>query len=571
MPLINANCRFLKLTYVIMACALLLLGHHLGASSATVAPKLGKSSINITPLAPVLALPATVKMSDDAQFLSVTTADQYWHIQLETKRLLGGLAEVQKTEFNVPTFYNGHIIGDSSSWARITRESPATHDSTVHETANTLFSGSVFTNGVLYQLEYQQPKGEHVIRALNEPAMNQPLTPLPVLTPRAVDESAQALHAIKIGIVIDSRYNEYHNGRGLAHALGIINGVDGLYQEQLGLAVVVEKFRVYDNPVTDPLRNSDSAVDQVLNSLRDLRLNDAELPADLALVHLFSGHGDPEKVIGLGWISTACRVDGYDLSLSTPFPYDVLLAAHEIAHNLGAPHDNDAQCRTDNTITGFEVMWSELSGNTQPNFSACSLNEMQAILGASCVADNIDIGIALAAQSTVNDFEQHVQLSVVNNDLSRIARGTRSITTFPTNTTLYGQSAGCTINQSTMSCEHPSLDPGQSTEVSVTATFAHISNPVVSTEISSDIFTDTHQQNNRATVQADVGEVDTPSADQPTLTAAAGVPTNNQRPAIAQGGSAGAGTLSTFSLLIVSLWSGILMQRRKSKPLTYQN
>lgn len=136
-------------------------------------------------------------------------------------------------------------------------------------------------------------------------------------------------------------------------------------------------------------------MDQILSAYRDIRLGDVALPADLALVHLFSGYDDPDKVIGLGWIDTACRLDGYDLSVSTPFPYDMLLSAHEIAHNLGADHDDSAACISDNVITGSEIMRSELSGSTQPVFSSCSISKMKPALTAECVLDNTNVGVDL--------------------------------------------------------------------------------------------------------------------------------------------------------------------------------
>ena len=81
---------------------------------------------------------------------------------------------------------------------------------------------------------------------------------------------------------MDSRFNEFHNGRGLARALTIINGVDGLYQSQFGLALIVDSIRVYDDPTTDPLREQPGDVTTLLSAFRSARLTDIEL----SLIHI---------------------------------------------------------------------------------------------------------------------------------------------------------------------------------------------------------------------------------------------------------------------------------------------
>ena len=60
--------------------------------------------------------------------------------------------------------------------------------------------------------------------------------------------------------------------------------------------------------------------------------------SSVSLAHLFSGNTAIDEPVGLAWIDTACRSDGYDVGISTPYQHDILLAAHEIAHNLGLGH-----------------------------------------------------------------------------------------------------------------------------------------------------------------------------------------------------------------------------------------
>lgn len=537
--------------------------------------------------------PASVSFDPERQVLTVSTVDKQWALELTPKRLFGNISELQAAMQGLPQFYNGRLGGDTDSWVRIAEE----------DIADGVYTGHVFTGGALYELQYHEDMGGHALALMpggltlgdmvlpeaprfdddRDADGNEPVEAgnslLPGNLAKAFDvDSDLAPRAIRIGIAVDSSYNEHYDQRGLAHALSIINGVDGLYQEQLGMAVIVDGFRVYDDPEQDPLRDYPGDVDQTLGRYRDLRMADEELPAELALVHLFSGHPDPNKVIGLGWIDTVCRLDGYDLSLSTPFPYDMLLAAHEIAHNLGAVHDDDAACNTDESISGSEIMWSELSNSTRPAFSACSLNKMRPALTASCVLDNIDVGIEIAAVSTGLPDQLAFSVSAYNNDSDRVAPQVSSTTEFPAGTRLLQPSAGCSINETQLICRHSVLQPGGSANTrSVIAEFMNdgATYPVVSSQLAHGGFTDTEQLDNRATLQlddprfglnnvtfADAGNY--PSA-LPASEGDMGVPENDQPSiptgAMMTGGSAGAGSAGPLGLLIMGFF-GLAAGRR---------
>lgn len=444
-----------------------------------------------------LATPAALIYDEEQQRLSINTIDHEWQLELTSKQLLGGASSAQQALFDLPVFYDGKVAGEPESWVRLGQEGDR-------------FSGHIYWRDTLYKLEFLEDMAVHTLSRLEgTDPLNGILSPdisqrakqgLPAITTRnAVNQSKIAPRAVRIGIVIDSAFNEYHRGRGLAHALGVINGADGLYQEQLGLALVVESFRVYDDPDQDPLRNFEGGVEQVLSAFREIRFRDQELPASLGLVHLFSGINDPDRKIGLGWIDTVCRLDGYDLSVSTPFPYDMLLAAHEIAHNLGAVHDDDAQCNRDPSITGAEVMWSELSGATRSDFSMCSLEDMSQALEASCVVDNLNIGVAMTSHSIDSIYQQRVTVSVINQDSARSASSVVSVTSFPEGTNLFNPTADCDIQSTQLVCRHLSLAPGGISESSVIAQFAQSAASVIS-ELQPVNFTDTLTLDNRATL-----------------------------------------------------------------------
>ena len=517
-------------------------------------------------------MPARVIVSQDGSTVQITTIDHQWSATLEEKSLLGNAADVQQALHELPAFFEGAVSGKPASWIRLMRSS-AKSFSTKLSDSQTVLTGSLYVDDTLYELDYREDMGGYALATLGK--VNLATGPLSLNnSARSITESTLrradtvAPKAIRIGIVVDSQYNEYYNRRGLAHALGVINGVDGLYQSQLGLALVVETYRVYDEPADDPLRDYQGTVEQILDHYRDIRLSDPEMPEDLALVHLFSGHIDPQKVIGLGWIDTVCRVDGYDLSMSTPFSYDVLLSAHEIAHNLGAVHDDDANCKTDPSVTGSEIMWSELSGDTQPQFSSCSLNRMRTSLNESCMADNIDVGLQLTATPTPTGQEHEILISVANFDESRSARQIRTSTRFPAGTQLTMPTAGCRIDGTTLNCLLGNVAASTIAAASVDAVFANAASPVITSELVLDEFMDTQPLDNRASVQVSASQVTSSGSIDPVIWHAE---TDLAQPAIPpandagrSGGSAGTGSTRLPELLVLGVLAWLVRRRRSA-------
>lgn len=455
--------------------------------------------------------------------LSIVAMGQDILLQLQPSRLnrVSKLTGMQNA--NLPYLYEGIVEGDINSWARISIEDGQP-------------SGHIFYFGKLLQLESR----EH-LRGLIEDTPDD--SSLILIEPASVDSAAPLLksfglstdteqfaptyklsndpafhniknrtitnkntigktvtRAMRVGIVIDSRFNETHQNRGLARALSIMNSVDAIYQSQLGVALIVEGIRVYDNPVTDPMRDRSGTVSQILSNFKPIRQSDERLPADLTLVHLFTGHRDPDRVIGLGWISTACRLDGFDLSMSTPFPFDALLAAHEIAHNLGALHDDNPQCLSETNEQANTLMWPELSSSSTAAFSACSMRNMQASLSASCNLNNIDVGVRLRTFPSSDFLRRSVVIDVINQDLLQRPTEVSSTTKFPFGTVIQDVSAGCSVNSYTVTCYHGSLRAQSMNSMSMTATLLDRSNESVQTQLELLNATDVSTNDNRAVI-----------------------------------------------------------------------
>ena len=254
----------------------------------------------------------------------------------------------------------------------------------------------------------------------------------------------------RIGIVVDSLYQEAIGGRGLNNAISTLNSVDGLYREKFGLALMVDVVVLLTDEAAVPLNGT--SLEENLSLFRDYRIKSELLPEDLSLVHLFTGADTGDNAVGLAFSGAACRTDGYDVSMSRPFLFPVELAAHEIGHNLGADHD-DATPGCQNVVD--HLMFSAINSNTTREFSSCSSDAIQTRLQQNtCYTDVINMGV------DITQIESNQVLATVTNlDTSRA---------FPS-ATLYLDLINATVAEAPALCE---LDGPSKLICGIPATFA---------------------------------------------------------------------------------------------------
>jgi len=347
---------------------------------------------------------------------------------------------------DTPLHLQGTVLGDPRSWVALT----------VYEWPNDV-TGQVYTNGQGWQIETaasaerllgEAPSSDSALVAispeLNLLALRHRGSLDKVLgTANSVRASINkntsiarvTTRALRVGIVIDSRFNDHHGGRGVARAMSIMNGVDAILQQQLGLALEVVAVVDHTDPSTDPYKDlSPNITNAVMPVFQQLRLSDPLLSDDLSMVHLFTGHfhSGSDTVFGLSWVYSLCATDGTDVSISTPFLFDTLLAAHEIGHNLGAVHDDSELCQTPNPPSNQFLMWPRITSATTENLSSCSVTAMSAGVDAQCNVDVLDIGIRASAVSSDDQLNHELSLEVTNNDITRASQNIMSETLLPT-------------------------------------------------------------------------------------------------------------------------------------------
>lgn len=338
--------------------------------------------------------------------------------------------------------YTGKIKGDTNSWVRLT------------ESAKGL-DGVISRFGKRFRLQ-QTTHGTTSIKSLADTHDHD-------ITLTSHNGNRTALNSVynsevtrvaRIGIVVDSSYNAKHDGNGLDYALSLINAVDGIYREEFGLALQVETAINIVSAASDPFIFGNVEIETMLRGFRNYRIQSGLLDQNISLAHLFTGNRPIDEPVGLAWIDTACRTDGYDVGLSTPYQHDILLTAHEIAHNLGALHDTETAC----AASTDKVMWPYISAGTSQQFSSCTVETVKRRLANSCHAEAIDLELALSV-----DTGNTVHATVRNTDLVRAMPAATLAIDLPEGgsaTTLQGDCDQQQLNAEHIECAIGTLAPG---------------------------------------------------------------------------------------------------------------
>ncbi len=296
--------------------------------------------------------------------------------------------------------YSGIVKGQPDSWARLTIDNPSVRGlisvyGQQHELVPVTSGGSLSDFHTLLLGDADGNTSEvhdHVfLPPTSKDSLNNYLRTIKnvddvTLTPGSVS------HVAIIGVVIDSKYNDYHSGNGVTEALSILNTTDGLFREQLGIALQVETIVVIEDRDNDPMNLGSVSMETMMRNFKDYRVASNDLGSDIGLATLFTGNKNNDAALGLAWIGSACRTDGYDVSVVSPYKMPSLLSTHEIGHTLGAPHDSETACASQNQ----HMMWPYLSINTGRTFSSCSKQAIAETMQANnCHVDAIDLSIDL--------------------------------------------------------------------------------------------------------------------------------------------------------------------------------
>jgi hypothetical protein len=289
-----------------------------------------------------------------------------------------------------------------------------------------------------------------------------------------------------------------------------LNNVDGIFSEQLGVQITVDTLEVHsdaDDPFTDTADSGD-----LLDELGIYR-RDTPPHSTHGLTHLYTGRNLDGTTVGIAYLDALCHPRfGAGLTEGRHgASFDSLIAAHEIGHNFGAPHDAEEGSACVAESEDF-LMAPSVNGSDQ--FSQCSIAQMQPrIAAAACIEPlpSVDMTIGLDGSAPDILLGNAVSLTFdVTNVGTETATNVAANITVPNTMTLASvaaSSGSCTSGAGAVACQLGTVAGGSNRTVTLQMT-ATASGPgeFVAT-VSADA--DDQPGNNEETVQATV----TPAVD----------------------------------------------------------
>jgi hypothetical protein len=315
-------------------------------------------------------------------------------------------------------------------------------------------------------------------------------------------EAQGAVSEIQIGAVGDFEFTSAKGGDANAAAAITtrLNNVDGIFSNQLGVQISLQAIETF-NTDTDPFTQSDAG--ELLRELSDYRVN-SPTQTSLGLTHLYTGRDLDGTTVGIAWTGALCSANfGAGLSEGNgSATFDSLIAAHEIGHNFGSPHDGEAGSACE-AQAGEWLMSPRLNGSNA--FSPCSITQVDDdIRRASCITGlpAVDMRVLLQGSATIL-FGTDTDLSYeIFNNGTLDATNVSVDFTIPANVTLgsvTSVSGTCTTGTGTANCTFGDIPGSGSRTVDITVTPNALGAGTISATVSAD--NDDRPENNLESLQ----------------------------------------------------------------------
>jgi hypothetical protein len=371
-----------------------------------------------------------------------------------------------------------------------------------------------------------------------------------------IEAAATLLKQVRVGVVGDFEFvSQFTTSTPEDAIVARMNIVDGIFSTQLGVKVSLGTPTLF-RTATDPFTKT--AAKELLSELRTFRTGSQAQQA-LGITHLMTGRNLDDTTVGIAYISGLCGAEfGASLSQSTfDTMQSALIAAHEIGHNFGAPHDGDpgGACESTPTTKPGYLMAPQLNGSSQ--FSSCSISQITPVINAaSCLTAysppdaSIEVptptlpatvGTALVASFTVRS---------VGDDASSNVTVTVNVPTTLTIQSATANGGTCTTGGGTASCTLGTLASGDTRQVDLNVTPTAAGTLTLNLSLASS--NDANTSNNAGTLAITAAGASTPP------------PPITPPPSSGSSGGGGGGGGSMDFLMLAAL-SGTLLLRRKRR------
>lgn len=322
----------------------------------------------------------------------------------------------------------------------------------------------------------------------------------------AMAQGPGAISEINVSVIGDFEFTSAQGGDAAAAAAIItrLNNVDGIFSQQLGVQITVPLVETHSN-AADPFTDETDA-SLLLDELAAYR-DSMTAHRTQGLTHLYTGRNLDGTTVGIAFNGALCSTRfGAGLSEGNgSSTFDSLVAAHEIGHNFGAPHDGVPGICESEPMTF--LMAPMLNNSNQ--FSACSIIEVSDdIASAACITalPAVDVRVALSGQMSTVLFGVSTDL-VYNVSNAGTVQATGVVADFTIPNTLFidsvSASAGsCTSGTGTVNCLIGDIPGLSSRTVTISTTPISVGVGTLSAIVTADV--DERPGNNQESLQLTV-------------------------------------------------------------------
>ncbi len=349
---------------------------------------------------------------------------------------------------------------------------------------------------------------------------------------------------LKVGVAADYEYYQKHGAGSAAKIQSLFNQIDGIYREELGIALNLTKITVFSD-AADPF----SSTTDSYALLREAGTYFAASSAfsNNGMNQFMSGKNLDGSTIGLAYVNTVCySTKKYRVSLVQSYESfsssQLIVSAHEMGHNLGATHDTASD--------GMHIMWPSASSSIELTFSERSKAEITPNLSKSCFSATADLKVDLAVE--VAEGTADFTATVTNKTLDGVT-GVALTVDLPSDLDFVDGSAdgyNCTETLGQVSCDLSDMEGAAVEEITFSATYT------TEDEIRVD-----------ATVAADMADYyDADNADYVLINENVNVPAAPEAGGATSGDAGGSGGGGSTGLVLLALLGIIIAYRYSAQP-----
>jgi len=341
-------------------------------------------------------------------------------------------------------------------------------------------------------------------------------------TPAIAAATVLATKRLDVAVVADTELVGLDGANTDSKVIDRLNIVDGIFSSQVGVQLRLASTTHVDSTGSG-LTSTDSST--LLDALKTYRSGNSTQQA-AGLTHLFTGRDLDGQTVGVAFINSLCS-NSFAASLSearNSVSFDALIAAHEIGHVFGAPHDGDAAAACASTPETF-IMAPRLNGSS--TFSDCSLTQMApTVSSARCLVlvDAADAAVSVPATTPLALNQASTVTFTVASVGNATVTGVSITVTPPAGVTINGggvTGGTCSTGSGLFSCTLGDLPAGSSRDVQMSLTGSITGSSSATVQLAAT--NDGLARNNRATLAlavapgADLYATGTADASQVTI------------------------------------------------------